>query len=155
MHDLLRQPDVAFTFAAVPTAPSAARRALHQWFDEQAATDRRDAGGAAAEDLIAQSLLIAASEMVSNVVRHTAHGGQLRMWDPRPEVPVRMEVEDDDPRPPTLARAGPEANADGGRGLMILAAIADDWGTFPTAAGKVVWAEFDRTRPRRPSGAVA
>ena len=155
MHDLLRQPDVAFTFAAVPTAPGAARRALRGWFDEHAAADRRQTGVASVEDPIERPLLLAASEMVANVVRHTAHGGVLRVWDPRPEVPLRMEVEDDDPRLPVPPGAGAGANTDGGRGLMILAAIADDWGAFTTAGGKVVWAEFDRNRPRSPSGAVA
>lgn len=155
MHDLLRQPDVAFTFAAVATAPGAARRALRHWFDDHAAAHRRDTGVVGVEDPLRQPLLLAASEMVANVVRHTNHGGVLRVWDPRPEVPLRMEVEDDDPRLPVPDRAGPDEHSDGGRGLMILAAIADDWGAFPTAAGKVVWAEFDRNRPRRPSGAVA
>ena len=153
MHDLLRQPDVAFTFTAVATAPGAARRVLRRWFDDHAAADRRVSGVAVAEDPIEQPLLLAASEMVANVVRHTAHGGVLRVWDPRPDVPLRMEVEDDDPRLPAPDRAGRDTNSEGGRGLMILAAIADDWGAFPTAGGKVVWAEFDRSKPPRPSGA--
>lgn len=35
-----------------------------------------------------------------------------------------------------------------GRGLRTVERLADSWGTIPTADGKVVWADFDRTRPR-------
>lgn len=43
----------------------------------------------------------------------------------------------------------PEEEAKSGRGLLLVAALADRWGTEPyPPAGKTVWAELD-CRPRR------
>lgn len=38
---------------------------------------------------------------------------------------------------PVRQEAGP--GDDSGRGLMIIDALSADWGTYPEAAGKVVW----------------
>lgn len=54
-------------------------------------------------------------------------GGSLviRVWDASDAMPVRRE-------------AGP--GDESGRGLMILDALAKDWGAYRKAQGKVVWA---------------
>ncbi|ELS57073.1 ATP-binding protein [Streptomyces viridochromogenes] len=45
----------------------------------------------------------------------------------------------------------PEENAESGRGLLLVAAFADRWGTEPyPPVGKTVWAEIDGSPPRRP-----
>ena len=89
---------------------------------------------------------MSASELVTNVVLHTEGGGEMRTWDPKPDVPLRLEIEDTSPGAPTVMPD--QAERITGRGLRILNALADSWGTFATKAGKVVWAEFDRTKPR-------
>jgi hypothetical protein len=33
-------------------------------------------------------------------------------------------------------------DAEGGRGLLVVAALADDWGVTPRVIGKSVWAEL-------------
>ena len=99
------------------------------------------------DDPIAEDVRLATSELVNNVVRHTADGGELRAWDPRPDVPLRVEVQDPDPGVPAIPS---ETSPIGGRGLAIVDAVADDWGVEPQSNGKIVWAEFDRNRRQDP-----
>ena len=92
------------------------------------------------DDPIADAVTLTASELVTNVVRHTDSSGVMQAWDPKPDIPLRLEVEDHE-------RALPEIAVDpavGGRGLSIVENAADAWGVYPTTDGKVVWAEFNR-----------
>jgi len=123
-----REPDVRYEFGHDRRAPAGARRQVDDMLSEP-------------DDPIADDVRLATSELVSNVVRHTDDGGELRAWDPRPVLPVRVEVED---RDPTLPRIPDEAPAIGGRGLRVVDAVADAWGVEQLPNGKVVWAEFDR-----------
>jgi hypothetical protein len=125
-----REPDVEMTFDHDRHAPTDARHLLGDLMPDR-------------DDPVAGPAALAASELVSNVVLHTADGGVFRAWDPRPDVPVRIEVEDLDPH---LPEEHPDRGV-GGRGLTIVAAVADAWGVSRTEhGGKVVWAEFDRTK---------
>lgn len=95
----------------------------------------------AAESLSADSIadvVLVASELVGNAVRHTAASAD--------DLGISWEVEDDavtvrvtDPSdvPP---RPRPANDYYGGRGLPIIAAIATEWGVRPLPAGKEVWA---------------
>lgn len=50
-----------------------------------------------------------------------------------------IEVSDSSPYPPVPALA--DADSENGRGLMLVEALAKDWGfVFPVAGGKIVWA---------------
>lgn len=85
---------------------------------------------------------LVASELVTNAVMHarTEIGVSLRLSGDTLSVAVR----DGDPRP--MLRPSPgAAGAPGeehGRGFLLLDAMADAWGTSPTADGKVVWANI-------------
>ena len=127
-----KSPDVVFRFPRDNTAPAQARRALSELFEPG--------------DPIAEAVTMSASELVTNVVLHTEGGGEMRTWDPKPDVPLRLEIEDTSPGAPTVMPD--QAERVTGRGLRILNSLADSWGTFGTKVGKVVWAEFDRTKPR-------
>jgi two-component sensor histidine kinase len=83
-----------------------------------------------------QDVLVVITELVHNVVQHTDGGGELRLT--RHEGAVRVEVHDESRAFPQLQR--PDLRRPGGRGLLLVAAIAQRWGCRPTAAGKVVWA---------------
>jgi hypothetical protein len=99
-------------------------------------------------DPIADAVRLVATELVANVVQHTAtRRGTLRAWNERPGSPFRLEVEDEDPTLPRLkAEVSDEATA---RGLSLVAVMSDGWGVEPTArGGKIVWAEWDRSAPR-------
>jgi hypothetical protein len=41
-------------------------------------------------DPIADDVRATTSELVTNAIRHTYDGGELRAWDPRPDVPLRL-----------------------------------------------------------------
>jgi two-component sensor histidine kinase len=91
-------------------------------------------------------LLLILSELVTNAVRHAALltpviGVEVRMaggW-------VRLAVEDGHPYRPAALHAAPEHGHTGGRGLLLVKAVAHaaggTCGVEPTAAGgKTVWA---------------
>jgi anti-sigma regulatory factor (Ser/Thr protein kinase) len=122
-------PDVEYEFDHDLGASRQARQALQPLLSDP-------------DDPIADDVRLAASELVTNVVVHTADGGSMRAWDPKPDVPLRLEVEDHDGGTPESPHPTPPV---GGRGLRIVDQLADDWGVTQTATGKVVWAEFDRT----------
>jgi serine/threonine-protein kinase RsbW len=86
-------------------------------------------------------------EMVNNAILHAA---------PTPGIPdtitlaiivterdLRVEVGDLDPHLPTRQQAAPDAEH--GRGMTLVAALSDRYGTSPFKGGKVTWAEWDHT----------
>ncbi|WP_225801413.1 ATP-binding protein [Streptomyces sp. NK15101] len=96
-----------------------------------------------------ETVVLVAAELAANAVRHGHVPGRdfqllLRVADGPPSV-ARIEVGDTrtervPPRPGRL----PEAElAEGGRGLLLVEALADRWGWCPRlrAPGKTVWAE--------------
>ncbi|MFD3664375.1 ATP-binding protein [Streptomyces sp. NPDC058659] len=98
-----------------------------------------------------ETVVLVAAELAANAVRHGHVPGRdfhllLRVTDGPPTV-ARIEVTDTraervPPRPGRLPDPGPEL-ADGGRGLLLVDALADRWGWCPRlrAPGKTVWAE--------------
>jgi anti-sigma regulatory factor (Ser/Thr protein kinase) len=76
------------------------------------------------------------SELVTNAIKHESGDvvmlvisctwGQLRIdvHDTSPSMPVPMDAPTD---------------AEGGRGLMLVASLATDWGWYRTSAGKAVY----------------
>ena len=95
------------------------------------------------DDPVTAHVVLAAAELITNVIRHTGSGGVLQAWDPKPDVPLRLEVADSEPRSPQVVQ---DLNVAGGFGLRIVNTLADAWGVIPTETGKVVWAEFDRSK---------
>ena len=78
------------------------------------------------------------SEVVTNAVLHgdgtvmvRAHTGGGRL---------RVEVQDDGEGVPALRDAA--RDDEGGRGLALVAALADDWGIEQVPGGKFVWFEL-------------
>ncbi|MFJ6781960.1 ATP-binding protein [Streptomyces yangpuensis] len=102
-----------------------AAETLHAW----GVTCRRD------------DVLLCVSELATNALLHgvpPGRGYRLRML--RYDGTVRVEVHDSGDGRPRIGRRDP--GAEGGRGLLLVAAVADRWGTVPRVPGKVVWCEF-------------
>lgn len=124
-------PDVRFAFDHDPSASRQARTAIEPLLSDK-------------DDPIADDVQLTVSELVTNVVRHTEDGGLLEAWDPRPDVPLRVEVSDTDQQPVQLAQD--RLVGQGGHGLHIVESVSDRWGVELKEHGKTVWAEFDRNR---------
>ncbi|MFF8014415.1 ATP-binding protein [Streptomyces sp. NPDC007929] len=99
---------------------------------------------------------LCASELVTNVVRHVGEGVPVtvRVW--RAEGGrIRLGVSDPDPRGLPVLVAGVGAEAESGRGLALLEALAVRWGVEREAGRKTVWCEVfgdagDETRTDAP-----
>ncbi|MYZ10563.1 ATP-binding protein [Streptomyces sp. SID2999] len=81
------------------------------------------------------------AELAANAVLHGRVPGrdfELRLHQ-NPDR-IRVEVSDTHPAHPKLPPQDP--TAEGGRGLLLIEAVATRWGTSPrTGPGKTVWAE--------------
>lgn len=118
--------DMAFT--PHPEAVGLARRQVRQVL----------AGSGVSSDVI-ETVALIVSELLTNAirycdVRHQVHAAVLRDGDQ-----LRVEVSDPSDAKPTLTTAGPDD--EGGRGLVLVQALAVDFGVRDRAViGKTVWA---------------
>ncbi|WP_367318286.1 ATP-binding protein [Streptomyces sp. HUAS ZL42] len=78
------------------------------------------------------------SEAVTNAIRHAP--GPIRLSLRRYATALRCEVEDASAQTPQRNVVGDDA--EGGRGLALLDALADSWGSHQTPGGKSVWFEL-------------
>ncbi|MCL6671136.1 ATP-binding protein [Streptomyces sp. NPDC101209] len=106
--------------------------------------------GIAADEPLAETLILLVSELVTNAVVHTGCPAVLRLSLPEGAAEpstVRLEVADASDRAPVPRCA--DGDATGGRGLALVDGLADRWGWSPEGAGKSIWCELDRCdRPR-------
>jgi phosphoserine phosphatase RsbU/P len=133
------------TLPAQVLSPAAARRAV-----------REALTGAGLEAILDDAVLLA-SELVTNAVVHAGTQIELHL-----DIgPGSVLVEVIDYRPGTLpALLGkPDTDREAGRGMLLLDAVAKEWGTRHFAGGKAVWFKLgltDRVAPRplpmRPPG---
>jgi signal transduction histidine kinase/DNA-binding response OmpR family regulator len=90
---------------------------------------------------LAADIVLLASELVANAVLHARPPIELRMR--RTTGTVIVEVVDSAPFLPRKLR--PTADDERGRGLQLVALLADRWGARPTTGGKAVWCMFTIT----------
>jgi KaiC/GvpD/RAD55 family RecA-like ATPase len=134
--ELLREPDAqpsvaaheSAVFVPVPAAVPAARRfvtrVLTSWGED---------------DLLFDAQLIA-SELATNALEHAVSPFRIRLR--RGDAAVRIAVEDAAPARPQERIAGLDAMS--GRGVAIVAELAQRWGCDVGSDGKTVWAEIVR-----------
>jgi anti-sigma regulatory factor (Ser/Thr protein kinase) len=135
------------TFPRHPRSPGLAREAMRAWAAEH-------------DQLLQDTVDIAAlllTELVTNACRHVraAVGGEVTMrchirGDVVP-ARLRVEVDDADATLPTPRDAEPDA--EGGRGLALVEALAAAWAAEPRPGGdgKTVW--FELELPENPAHA--
>lgn len=131
-------PDAEFTmrFTSTPRGARLARRLV---------SHRLNVWGHPYDSTANETLTLITAELVANAVRHGRVPGrdfEVRLTATG-EV-LRVEVSDTrGERVPLLPLREPPCDAESGRGLMLVAALADGWGAVPRAnrPGKTVWAE--------------
>lgn len=121
-----------------PGAPGLARAALKTWLarDELCRLDTE--------------VLIVASELVTNAVLHARTNLELSYAYDHANVEVGVRDLDIRPWQPPPSPHAPDswpALSLGGRGLAIVAAIADEWGVTETEDGKQIWARWLSSGP--------
>ncbi|WP_326596213.1 SpoIIE family protein phosphatase [Streptomyces sp. NBC_01803] len=96
-------------------------------------------------DLIEDAVVLT-SELVTNAVVHAGTSAEVRCL--RDEQGVRVEVVDRHPERELplaeVSRGRLDLNSEGGRGLLLCAALASRWGVDYTAAEKCVWFRLDQ-----------
>ncbi|MFD6533336.1 ATP-binding protein [Streptomyces sp. NPDC060184] len=84
------------------------------------------------------AILLSVSELVTNAHVHAHSDAQLVLtWDSHC---LHVSVHDSDPLPP--AKKAEDLTTPGGRGMVLVDALADGWTTHPQASGKTVTACF-------------
>ncbi|HSA53088.1 MAG TPA: ATP-binding protein [Yinghuangia sp.] len=117
----------------LPGSVDAVPRARHALRDTVAA------GGGGADECL-QILELLVSELVTNAVRHAPQSTEVTVQLLRGESTFRLAVTD---AGGPLRRPGRQARTcdENGRGLLLVEALAQSWGSYPVAGGKVVWCD--------------
>ncbi len=112
----------------LPPEPSAAGRA-RSWVAERLSAWEVSA--------VVDDLRLVVSELVSNAVLYarTAVDVMLSIG----EGVIELTVRDHNPRTPRPRPQQADEAATGGRGLVLVEALSDDWGVAERMAGKEVW----------------
>ncbi|MFD5554258.1 SpoIIE family protein phosphatase [Streptomyces sp. NPDC127068] len=98
-------------------------------------------------DEIAFTTELILSELITNAVRYATQPITVRLIH---SASLICEVFDGSNTSPHLRRAS--LTDEGGRGLFLVAQLADRWGTRYTADGKVIWTEQSPHGPTAPPG---
>lgn len=138
--------DVTLLLAQVPGPPLASADITLPADPQSAAAARRFvaktlAGWGHSEH--ADTACLLASEIATNAVRHSREPLGLRLHHSAREIVV--EITDDSTHVPRRCLVGPDD--ENGRGLMLVEALAADWGSRPAGTGKTVWFTLALTQP--------
>ncbi|MCX4818532.1 ATP-binding protein [Streptomyces sp. NBC_01142] len=123
-HPLLRERFYRRERASVPAAREFVRTVAGDW-----------ELGTCIDDV-----LLCVSELATNALLHgvpPGRGYRLRLWL-HGEGLLRVEVHDSGDGRPCVR----EPDGESGRGLLLVAALADKWGVGERDPGKIVWCEF-------------
>ncbi|KAB2340616.1 ATP-binding SpoIIE family protein phosphatase [Actinomadura rudentiformis] len=104
----------------------------------------RSSKPALTDNLIDTAVLLT-SEIVTNAVRH-AHG-PINLSLRHSERELTIQVSDRSTQLPHVRVAGPDDES--GRGLYLVEALADDWGSHPRNDGKTIWCTLSTTTDDR------
>ncbi|MFC9887020.1 ATP-binding protein [Streptomyces pilosus] len=122
---------------SVPGARAFARRVLEDWGVHAPRID---------------DVLLCVSELATNALLHGVPPGRGLLLRLLPySDSVRVEVHDSGGGVPAVPRGAPDES---GRGLLLVAGLADRWGVTERDPGKVVWCEFALTAVPSPGASA-
>jgi anti-sigma regulatory factor (Ser/Thr protein kinase) len=97
-------------------------------------------------DQLRDSALLVVSELVTNAVAYSP--GPVTLEVGLEDTRLAICVTDESATPPSMREAA-DSFATSGRGLHLVAALADQWGYAPIPGfGKTVWAQLGTTPPQ-------
>jgi anti-sigma regulatory factor (Ser/Thr protein kinase) len=133
-------PEREFTmrFTSTPRGARLARRLV---------SHRLDDWGQSYTTQVNETLTLITAELAANAVRHGhVPGRDFHVQLTLSEGTFRIEVTDTraEKQPPAASPSATDSLSESGRGLLLVTALADDWGVSPrkAAPGKTVWAEL-------------
>jgi len=115
--------------SSIPVVRKFTRKALIDWKCEERAYD----------------VLLCVTELATNALRHgvpPGRGFRVQIFLERMEMALRIELHDSGDGEVRAADAVPDGEDEGGRGLLLVSALADKWGVADRKPGKIVWCEF-------------
>jgi anti-sigma regulatory factor (Ser/Thr protein kinase) len=114
---------------SVPYARRHTRRTLAAWNLDHLANPAETVVSEIMTNAIAATRATAADAPIALYLALAEHRLFVLAWDASPDLPVHRE---------------PGGDAETGRGLVIVQALASQWGTcVPVNGGKVTWARFN------------
>ncbi|PZG99780.1 hypothetical protein C1I97_24025 [Streptomyces sp. NTH33] len=129
------------TFPTTARGAHTARHAAERWLTTQQGWPEAVADD---DSTATASLLIA--ELTANAALHgRVRGRNARLALTLTPTILRIEVTDARGERPPVPTPDPDADGESGRGLLLVASLADAWGCEPhRPGGKTVWAECVR-----------
>jgi two-component sensor histidine kinase len=91
------------------------------------------------DEALLEPVLLVTNELVANAIVHAQSAPVLSLAEAGPDLMVK--VADSSPTVPVPRAGTPDET--GGRGLILVQALADQWGFEPHSYGKVVWVTFE------------
>jgi anti-sigma regulatory factor (Ser/Thr protein kinase) len=141
MHTLIRPPGTGIYSVELGATPEAARAARSYVTDVLTAWAVRD-------DLIDTARLLT-SELATNAITHGESQGGTFILEVRSfGCCFGVEVADHSPNTPALRSVATDTET--GRGLLLVAEVADSWGFYFTGDRKHVWFHLRITDPTPP-----
>lgn len=90
-------------------------------------------------------VLLCVTELATNALRHgvpPGRGFKVHIYLERIENALRVELHDSGGGEVRPSDGMPGPDDEGGRGLLLVAALSDKWGVGERNPGKIVWCEF-------------
>ncbi|MEU0917775.1 ATP-binding protein [Streptomyces cyaneofuscatus] len=116
--------------SSIPVVRKFTRKALIEWGYKERAYD----------------VLLCVTELATDALRHgvpPGRGFRVKVFLDRMEDVIRVELHDSGDGEVRMADGLPGVEDEGGRGLLLVSALADKWGVAERNPGKIVWCEFN------------